>query len=429
MEQHFVRQPPARAAARAVSASWPIFASIALLMFGNGLQGTLLGMRATQEGFGALVTGAVMAGYYAGFIASSFGTPQLIRRIGHVRCYAAFAAAASVAVLVHGLVVEPAVWGAMRLVTGFCLAGIYIVSESWLNGRSENVSRGSVIALYNMVLLLSVAGGQLVVSLGEPGGLPLFLVASILVSLAVLPMVLSVRPSPEPDTPERFGLRELFAASPLGVVVALGAGLVFGAYGGMGAAYATGAGLSTTEVAVFMTAMTLAGGLAQWPLGRLSDWLPRRFVILATTAAATLAALYASSVPAAQAHAHIAAAAGFGALALPLYSLGNAITNDRVPQSKRVAAGSTLVLLYGCGSVVGPLVAASAIALFGDPGFFLGLAAICGTLAAWALVRLAAGGRRSPDAEANQGSAAKDAPRSSSRARSTERWQRASSSQ
>lgn len=418
MERHLIRQPPARAAARAVSASWPIFASIALLMFGNGLQGTLLGVRATQEGFGALVTGSVMAGYYAGFIASSFGTPLLIRRIGHVRCYAAFAAAASVAVLIHGLVVEPLAWGAMRVVTGYCLAGIYIVSESWLNGRSENVSRGSVIALYNMVLLLSVAGGQLVVALGDPGSPGLFIVASILVSLAVLPMVLSVRPGPEADTPERFGLRELLAASPLGFVVAIGAGLVYGAYGGMGAAYATGAGLSTLEVALFMTAMTVAGGLAQWPLGRLSDWLPRRLVILGTTGAAALAALYASGVPAADTQAHIAAAAAFGALALPLYSLGNAVTNDRVPQSQRVAAGATLVLLYGSGSVAGPLVASLAIELFGDSGFFLCLAGICGALAACTLLRLAAGGGQPAEAQEAGASAA---PRSSSSARSTER--------
>lgn len=390
MEQQLVRQPPAATAARAVAASWPVFAGIALLMFGNGLQGTLLGLRATLEDFGALVTGAVMACYYAGFIASSFGTPLLIRRIGHVRCYAAFAAAASVAVLVHGLVVEPPVWALMRGVTGYCLAGIYIVSESWLNQRSGNVTRGSVLSAYNMVLLLSVASGQLVVSLGQPGALGLFVVASALISLAVLPMVLSVAPGPEADTPERFGLSELFSASPLGVVVALGAGLVYGAYGGMGAAFAAGAGLSTAWVAVFMTAITVAGGLAQWPLGRLSDLLPRRWVILATTGAASAAALCGASLTEARPLALTAAAAGFGALALPLYSLGNAITNDRVPQSKRVAAGSTLILLYGCGSVAGPLLVAAAIELVGSPGFFLSLAAICGALAALALARIVA---------------------------------------
>lgn len=390
MEQQLVRQPPAATAARAVAASWPVFAGIALLMFGNGLQGTLLGLRATLEDFGALVTGAVMACYYAGFIASSFGTPLLIRRIGHVRCYAAFAAAASVAVLVHGLIVEPLVWALMRGVTGYCLAGIYIVSESWLNQRSENVTRGSVLSAYNMVLLLSVASGQLVVSLGQPSSLGLFVVASALISLAVLPMVLSVAPGPEADTPERFGLRELFSASPLGVVVALGAGLVYGAYGGMGAAFAAGAGFPTVWVALFMTAITVAGGLAQWPLGRLSDLLPRRWVILGTTAAACAAALGGASLTEAPPLQLTLAAAGFGALALPLYSLGNAVTNDRVPQSKRVAAGSTLILLYGCGSVAGPLIVAAAIELFGSPGFFLALAGICGALAAWALVRILA---------------------------------------
>lgn len=391
MRAMLVRQPPARATVRAVAASWPVFAGITMLMVGNGLQGTLLGVRATLEDFGALVTGSVMACYYAGFIASSFGAPRLIRRVGHVRCYAAFAATASVAVLVQGLVVEPVVWGLMRGITGFCLAGIYIVSESWLNGSSENTSRGSVMSIYTMVLLLSVAGGQMLVSLGDPSSIELFIAASALISLAVLPMVLSIQPSPEIDTPERFGLRELAAASPLGTVLAIGAGLVYGAYGGMGAAYATSIGLSTVWVAFFMTAITVSGGIAQWPVGVLSDLLPRRWMVLATTVGGTIAALFAAGMTAAAPESLIAAAALFGAAALPLYSLANAVTNDRVPQHKRVAAGSGLILLYGCGSIAGPILSASAIEVLGDSGYFLCLAAICGGLAGWTLLRIIAG--------------------------------------
>ena len=384
--------------AKAVAASWPVFAGIALLMLGNGLQGTLLGTRATLEGFGAFVTGTVMACYYAGFIASSLLTPSLVRRVGHVRCYAAFAAAASVAVLVHGLVVQPVVWGAMRGLTGFALAGIYIVSESWLNGSSENTSRGSVVSAYTMVLLLSLACGQMLMALGDPSSIELFIVASVAISLAVLPMVLSVRPAPATDRPERFGLREIWHASPLGTVLALGAGLIYGAYGGMGAAFATGIGFSTAWVAIFMTSMTVAGGLAQYPLGALSDLIPRRSVVLLAAVVATVAAIAAAGLAKAAPVSMVAAAAAFGAAALPLYSLANSVANDRVPEGDRVAAGSTLILLYGCGSIAGPLVASGAIELFGDRGFFLSLAAICGALGAVALVQMVRRPAREADA-------------------------------
>ena len=388
MQPRWVRQPPTRLTAKAVAASWPVFAGIVLLMLGNGLQGTLLGTRATLEGFGALVTGTVMACYYAGFIASSFLTPSVVRRVGHVRCYAAFAAGASVAVLVHGLVVEPVVWAMMRGVTGFCLAGIYIVSESWLNGSSENASRGSVMSAYNMVLLLSVATGQMTMALGDPSSIGLFIVASALISLAVLPMLLSLSPGPSPDRPERFGLREIWHASPLGTILALGAGLIFGAYGGMGAAFATGIGLSATWVAIFMTSMTVAGGLAQWPLGALSDLVPRRTVVLLSTTVATVAAVVAAGLTESAPLLMVAAAAGFGAAALPLYSLANAVANDRVSADERVAAGSALILLYGCGSIAGPLVASGAIEIVGEEGFFLSLAAICAALGAAALIQM-----------------------------------------
>lgn len=379
---------PSRTTAKAIATSWPVFAGITLLMVGNGLQGTLLGIRATLEDFGALVTGAVMACYYAGFITSSFAAPLLIQRVGHVRSYAAFSAAASVAILAHGLVVEPIVWALMRGITGFCLAGIYIVSESWLNSRSENEVRGSVMSAYTMLLLVSVAAGQLVVSAGNPTSPWLFIIGSMLISLAVLPMVMSIQPSPEVDTPEQFGIRELATASPLGAALALGAGLIYGAYSGMGAAFATHAGLSTTWAAYFMVGITLAGGLAQWPLGKLSDMLPRRWVVLGSTAAAAAMALIAMRMTANEPVWLVATAALFGAAALPLYSLANAVANDRVPPQKRVAAGSGLILLYGCGSVAGPILSAGAIELLGDRGYFLCLALICGGLAAWTVFRM-----------------------------------------
>src|ERR687898_171116 len=242
----------------AVASSWALFLGIALMMLGNGLQGSLLGIRASLEGFPTTVTGVLMSGYFAGFLIGSVLAPRLVARVGHIRVFAALASLASSAILIHALWIHPAAWTVIRLVTGFCYAGLYVVVESWLNDQATNRTRGQLLSLYMMVTL-----------------------------------VLSTGPTPAFEAPSRVGVRQLYRVSPTGVVGYFGTMLASGAYFGMGAVYGRAIGLSVRDISVFMGLILFGGMLLQWPLGRLSDAWDRRQVLTAVTFAAALFALLA----------------------------------------------------------------------------------------------------------------------------------------
>ena len=220
-----------------VASAWALFLGMGLLMLGNGLQASLLGIRAGAEGFGTGATGLVMTCYYLGFLAGSILTPKVVKNVGHVRVFSALASLASVAALVHSVFLDPFTWGAMRFVTGFAYAGLYVVAESWLNDRATNETRGSLLSVYMVVLFGGLAGGQLLLNVADPGGFLLFVLASVLVSLALVPISLTAGPAPEFDAPTPVGLLELYRVSPLGVAGAMGTGLAHGVLFGMGAVY------------------------------------------------------------------------------------------------------------------------------------------------------------------------------------------------
>lgn len=372
----------------AAAAAWPLLTGMACLMIAAGLQGSLLGVRASLEGFPTLVTGVIMSGYYAGFFAGSLLTPGIVQRVGHVRVFAALASIASVAVLVHSLLVEPVTWIAVRATTGFSYAGLYVVAESWLNERSGNQTRGRLLSIYMLTQFGGLAGGQLLLSTGDPGGFTLFILASIAVSIALVPILLSARPAPAFEAPSPLGLKDLFHVSPLGFLGALGSGLVQGAYSGMGAVYAATLGLSIGSISLFMASVTIGGAVLQWPVGHLSDRIGRRRVIIFVTFAGALACVGAALVGDRSLAALIAAAVVFGGLALPLYALSVAQTNDYLRADQMVAASSGLILLYGTGSIFGPIASSAAMSLVGPDGFFWYLALVMAVLGLFTVYRM-----------------------------------------
>ena len=206
-----------------------------MIMLGNGLQASLLGIRAAAEQFTTETTGLIMSGYFLGFLAGAVITPRIVGNVGHVRVFAALASTASTAALVHAVFVDPLVWGVMRCATGFCYAGLYIVAESWLNDRSTNETRGSMLSVYMVVVLGGIAGGQFLLNLSDPNSFVLFVLASVLVSLALVPISVSVGPAPDFSAPTPVGIRALYRTSPLGVVGCLGVGVANGAIFSMGA--------------------------------------------------------------------------------------------------------------------------------------------------------------------------------------------------
>ena len=371
----------------AITSSWALLLGFGILMLGDGLQGTLLAVRAYREGFPTAITGLVMSSFYAGFLGGTLWAPGIVRRVGHIRVFAALAALASAGILVHAAFVHPALWFALRMVSGFCFAGLYIVAESWLNESASNRTRGQLLSVYMVITYLAVGGGQLFLNLADPSGYPLFVLTSILISIAVVPLLLTATPAPRFDDLSTLKLTDLYRISPLGVFGMFAVGLASAAIFSLGPVYAGLRGLDTAGISVFMLAPVISTVLLQWPIGKLSDRFDRRVVILTVTVMASAAALLCVyAAPLSTAHATVAFGI-FGGFSLPMYALCVAHTNDHLRPEQMVAASGGLVLAGGIGAVAGPL--AIAVAMNADPEwFFAALAIVHAAIAAFALIRM-----------------------------------------
>ena len=372
----------------ALMAAWALLLGMAFIMLGNGLQGTLLGLRATLEGFSTTVTGFVMTGYFIGFLLGSTIAPKIVQRVGHIRVFAALASLASASALVHAVIIDPWVWGTMRIVTGFSYAGLYVVAESWLNDRATNETRGQILSIYMVVTYGGMTAGQFLLNVGDPSGFDLFVLISVMVSLALVPISLTATSAPTFDAPTPVSLRRLYSISPLGVVGGLATGLANGVIFGMGAVYGKAAGMSNAEISMFMGLVLLGGMLMQWPVGRISDFLDRRKVIVGVTSLATLLAAVAGTVSDLPLWALLTLTFLFGGMTLPMYSLCGAHLNDFLNPRQMVAASSSFVLVNGLGSILGPTSGSIAIQAVGPKGFFLWLALVHCFIALFALWRM-----------------------------------------
>lgn len=370
--------------------TWALLLGIAILMLGHGLQGTLLGVRANLAHFSTAVTGVVMSGYYVGLLLGSFSAPGLVARVGHVRVFAALLSLASAAVLFHALFVEPISWFLMRLLTGYCFSGAFIVAESWLNGTATNETRGRLLSIYMVVQMGGLAAGQFLLNLADPGGFGLFVLVSVLISVASVPMLLTASATPAMSTPRDISLGELYRLSPLGVVGILGVGMAHGGLYGMGPVYAAALGLPLAAISAFMAAIVLGGVVFQIPMGRVSDRLDRRWVITAVALLTVLAALPFALLGGAEPAWLLAGFFLIGGLTLPLYAICVAHTNDFLSPEQMVGASSALILAYGIGAAVGPTATALVMQLAGTIGLPLFVAAThaaIGLFAVWRMTR------------------------------------------
>ena len=354
--------------------------AIFMLMAGSGFLATLISLRLERAGAGTFAIGVVATAYFAGLVIGAVRAGAVVRRVGHIRAFAAFVALLSASTLSYVLLDHPVLWAGLRLIDGVCVAGVFICLESWLNDRADVETRGSVLAAYMVALYSGQALGQLL--LGASGTLPAipFQIASILISLAIIPLCLTRSTAPTPAEPTGFSIRSLWAASPLGSMGAVVTGLMLGAFYGMGAVHVRRLGLDLSETANFMMMVILGGVALQWPLGRLSDRYDRRGVIVICFAATLLVSI-ALTLTTSGGLLLMALGALFGGLSFALYPLCVAHCNDRLNASERVAASGRLVLLYSIGAALGPIGAAAVMTLTGMIGLFL-FVAICaaGTL-------------------------------------------------
>jgi len=371
--------------------------SVSLLLMGIGLQGTLLPVRGNMAGFSSVDLGLLGTAYFLGFTIGCMHGTQLVRRSGHIRAYLAMTSLASVVALLHALYVEPVAWWVLRATSGYCFAVLYIVIESWLNARSNNKTRGTVFSVYTAINLTVITVGQMMLVLADPQSFTLFAFAAILVSLAALPIAFTGSSSPEQPESVRPRIAKLIRISPVGVAGCFAVGLANGAFWALGPIFAQNEGFTINEIAAFMSAVVLGGALAQWPLGSLSDRMDRRVVMVAAAAIATLAAILLMIIDTPDKLLMVIAGAIFGAGAFPLYTLAVAHANDFADASEAVEVSSGLLLVYGAGAAIGPLLASISREVAGAPALFFFTASVHIVLIGYVLWRMAQ--RMSPEPE------------------------------
>jgi MFS family permease len=371
---------------------WALFLGVLLLMVGNGLLGSILGVRADLEGFETTTIGLVMAAYYVGFLLGSLTIPARLASVGHVRVFAGLASLASASALCHALVVDAWSWSLLRFVTGLCLSGLYVTIESWLNGRATNVTRGRLLSIYMVVVTVGIAGGQLLLGVADPLGPGLFIGTALLLSLAVVPLAFSQIPAPAIAVASGLSVRVLAAAAPLGAVTAVLVGASNSAIFGLGAVYATKIGMTPGRAGLFVGSSMIGAILTQYPLGHLSDRFPRRRVISVVAAGAVGTAMV-GTVVGTGGFALFLVAAVYGSLAFPMYSLAVSHINDVVHDDQLVATAAGVLFLYGVGSVAGPIIASVMMTILGPVGYLWSLAGFFAPVAVYSVFRMLTHGR------------------------------------
>ncbi|MFA7523221.1 MAG: MFS transporter [Halothiobacillaceae bacterium] len=345
-----------------------LLAGMGVLLAGSGLLATLLGLRAAEEGFSDGIIGLVMSAFYLGYVLGTLIIPAVIRRVGHIRTFAALAAISSAAAIAHGLWVNPWVWIGLRLVNGVALLGLYMVIESWINVKVTG-HRGQVFGIYMMVSLFAYGVGQFLIAPYGPMDVSTFAIVGLLFSLGLVPIALTRVSQPPPMKTTRLPLVELFRLAPTGVIGAASSGTITGTIYGMAAVYASRIGLSDTQVATFVAAIIVGGGLLQWPIGRLSDGRDRRYVLIVVAAIGGVFSILLTLQDGLPDWGLFALALLFGGFAFSLYAISVAQTNDRLSKAQVLGGTRGLLMVNGAGAAIGPIISGMMMGWIGVVGF------------------------------------------------------------
>ena len=369
---------------REVIRSWALFLGIGTIMIAHGLQMQVMGIRSVNENFNLITTGIFMSGYFVGYFLGSQTTPKLVQKVGHIRVFAAFASLASLSALLAAVYVNPLMWTFSRFITGISLVSCYIVAESWLNDRATNKNRGQLLSAYMIILFGGLALGMLLLNVSNPNSYEPFILVSVLLSLALVPILLTKRSAPKFKKIGTISIKELYKISPLGTVSSFCTGLIHSAFFSLIAVYATTSNFTLFETSILLFMATIAGVIFQGPIGYFSDKYERRKVIVITTALGAMFAfiaiifggeslqnMYLSVRLSFSKIVFFISVGIYAGLALPLFSLNLAHTNDYVTKDKFVAAGGGIQLIFGIGAIIGPILCSFFMDIFNINGFFI----------------------------------------------------------
>ena len=370
--------------------------SIILLIMGNAYLMTLLGLRLSIEDVSASVIGWILAFYSIGFVAGTLYAGRIIEKVGHIRAFAVFSAVLAASILVYPMLVQAGLWGVLRAVGGFAMAGLMIVMESWFSSRADNRNRASLFAIYQIIFFLSTAGGQVLIRVADPAGFIPFSLATILVVLALTPLSLTRRESPTIIRGERLSLTRLYRKSPTGTLGALIAGLLISAFYAMGPVYADRIGLNLNQVSNFMAAAIIGAMILAWPIGQLCDRFDRYRVMLVSAVVAALCSVAAAIIGGMNMVVLVFFVGLYMGISAAIYPIAVAITNDLMETHQITAASTALLLSYGLGSIIGPLVSSLFMDFLGPRGLFVSNALMLGGLI---LFMVAGPKRRHPTVE------------------------------
>ena len=356
-------------------------------MLANGLQGTLLGVRAGIEGFSTFTTGILMSGYFIGMFIGSLLSPILVNRVGHIRVFSALASMASISILFHGVYIEPWIWMLMRIITGISFAGFYVVTESWLNDRASNETRGKVLSVYMLIVTGGMGAGQFLLNLAKPEAIDLFILISVIISFGLIPILLTAKPAPNFTTSSKMSVVDLYRASPLAVIGNCLTGMAHGTIFGLGAIYASAVLVDLKAISWFMACFLIGSLIFQWPVGFISDLVGRRGVMAGLSSISIACCLFALAIPS-DSWLFYASIIALGGAAMPMYSVCIAYANDRLEPHQIVAASGSLVMVAGFGAMIGPIVIAFFMDLYDLTFYFWGIATVFAIIFFFTLIRI-----------------------------------------
>ena len=377
--------------------SWALFLGMGFLMMAYGYQSSLLGVRAVQEDFSLTATGFMMSGYFVGYFIGAITIPNLISRVGHIRVFAAFASLASLVILVHSVFIDPLIWFVLRVLTGISMVCIYTVAESWLNDRSSNKNRGSVLSIYMVILYGAMGIGMFLLNFSTPENFQPFILVSIITSVALIPILLTKKKPPTFKKIKGMPLKELYDASPFGMISSFFYGTIQSALFTLLAVYAASMNFSIFQISLVTFLLAVSGAVSQFPIGKLSDIYDRRKVIVIASFCASLFALLAI-ISSKQMYLPGDLATSktwffiflifFSFCSLPMFSLILAHTNDYIPKEKFVSAGAGLQFTFGLGAIGGPFLCSIFMNIVGSNGFFVFLFFFHAVIGSFGLYRM-----------------------------------------